>query len=230
MIPSDKNTINLPKAFPLLGGHFSAAQGMPLDLTAANKELQKVNLDDTALFSSFIFDSLASHGKQFGYGGYLEPRAIYHRSAVFGTEPQHMRSIHLGLDVWAPADTAVYAPWDGEIHSFQDNDEFGNYGPTIILKHPIGSETIYSLFGHLSRKDLAGIYVGMKVQQGDALCTIGPFPENGNWPAHLHFQLIKDLQNNSGDYPGVCTPAEKDFYQENCPDPFSILFPDGLEE
>ena len=46
---------------------------------------------------------------------------------------------------------------------------------------------------------------------------------NGDYPPHLHFQIINDLQGNFGDYLGVCSANELDFYKENCPDPNLIL-------
>jgi hypothetical protein len=47
--------------------------------------------------------------------------------------------------------------------------------------------------------------------------------ENGNWPPHLHFQVIKDIRIKDGDYPGVCATSEKKKYLTNCPDADLIL-------
>lgn len=47
--------------------------------------------------------------------------------------------------------------------------------------------------------------------------------ENGQWPPHLHFQLIASMEGWEGDYPGVCRYSEKDHYLLNCPDPDLIL-------
>jgi hypothetical protein len=47
--------------------------------------------------------------------------------------------------------------------------------------------------------------------------------ENGNWPSHLHFQIILDLQDWQGDYPGVCKYSERQLWLDNCPDPDLIL-------
>jgi peptidoglycan LD-endopeptidase LytH len=46
---------------------------------------------------------------------------------------------------------------------------------------------------------------------------------NGDWPPHLHFQLITDMMGNTGDFPGVCLPEEKQAYKVLCPDPIGIL-------
>ena len=57
----------------------------------------------------------------------------------------------------------------------------------------------------------------------DEYAHVGPFPENGDWPPHLHFQLMWDLMGNFGDFPGVCSKRDMDTYQANCPDPNLIL-------
>lgn len=47
--------------------------------------------------------------------------------------------------------------------------------------------------------------------------------ENGDWPPHLHFQVIHDMEFKKGDYPGVCSISERERYLKNCPDPDLIL-------
>jgi hypothetical protein len=47
--------------------------------------------------------------------------------------------------------------------------------------------------------------------------------KNGDWPPHLHFQLIWDLGGKWGDYPGVAAERDLEFYKENCPDPNWII-------
>ena len=49
------------------------------------------------------------------------------------------------------------------------------------------------------------------------------FSENGNWPPHLHFQLILGIESYHGDYPGVCNDGDLDFYKNNCPNPMFVL-------
>jgi hypothetical protein len=55
---------------------------------------------------------------------------------------------------------------------------------------------------------------------------IGDFPANGDWPPHLHFQVMTDMMGMKGDFAGVCTLSEKQKYQQICLDPNLIL---GLE-
>ena len=37
---------------------------------------------------------------------------------------------------------------------------------------------------------------------GQEIARLGDFPSNGDWPPHLHFQLITDLLDREGDFPG----------------------------
>jgi len=209
--------------FPVLGEKLTASNTLALDFTAKNETLQNLDLADTAGFERYILGQLEESGKTYGVGGYLEKRAIYRRSEVFGTSDTSFRDIHLGVDIWTQAGTPIYVPLDGKVHSFQDNEGFGNYGPTIILSHDLGDKPLFTLYGHLCRADLEELYIGKEVKAGELLCHIGPFPENGDWPAHLHFQLMWDLGGNAGDYPGVAAETDLEFYRENCPDPDWIL-------
>ena len=217
-------------AFPIMGEVLQPENTLPLDFTEANGALAEVNLSDTAEFNAFVFNQMRTANKKYGVGGYLEKRAIYRRSEVFATESANFRNIHLGVDIWAAAGSPVYAPLAGKIHSFQDNVGFGNYGPTLILSHQLGEKTLYSLYGHLSSTNLSSFEVGREVSAGERICEVGPFPENGDWPPHLHFQLIRDMGDFWGDYPGVAAEIDLAFYKENCPDPAPLIGILGLKK
>jgi len=63
----------------------------------------------------------------------------------------------------------------------------------------------------------------MAVRKGAKIAEIGPFPENGGWPPHLHFQIILDILGMEGDFPGVCRASERAVWKSLCPDPNLIL-------
>lgn len=195
---------------------------LPMDFTAANKDLNAEILDDVNRFSGYVTQQLAQHQCQFGIGGYAEHRSIYARSAHFDTD-EEPRRLHLGIDIWGAAGTLVYAPLNGEIHSFRFNDVYGDYGATIILRHQLAGHTFHTLYGHLSLADLEGLSVNDKVVAGQVLAHFGRIAENGHWPPHLHFQVIEDMEGKEGDYPGVCRYSEREKYLANCPDPNIIL-------
>ncbi|MEY4274012.1 MAG: hypothetical protein RL638_960 [Bacteroidota bacterium] len=198
----------------LFNQSLTPTNSIALDLSAANTDLNAKIFGNIEAFTNYIDAKL--DGK-IGFGGYLEHRVIYEAHDNFATASSDFRNIHLGMDFWTKAGTPVFAPLDGIVHSFQVNPGSGNYGPTIILYHP--AEEIYSLYGHLASADLAQIQIGDSIVQGQELCHLGEAHENGNWPPHLHFQLIRDLQGMNGDYPGVCSQRDVDFYRDNCPDP-----------
>ncbi|SFE31847.1 Peptidase family M23 [Chitinophaga sp. CF118] len=195
---------------------------LPMDFTAANKDLNPEILDDVYLFTDYVTKQLAQHQCLFGIGGYAEHRSIYARSAHFDTE-EEPRRLHLAVDIWGPAGTTVYVPLDGEIHSFRFNDIDGDYGATIILRHELEGRIFHTLYGHLSLADLEGLSENDKIVAGQVLAHFGDIPENGHWPPHLHFQVIEDMEGKKGDYPGVCRYSEREKYLANCPDPNIIL-------
>ena len=155
-------------------------------------------------------------------GGYDEDRAIYSGEAfTAGDEP---RTIHLGLDIAAPAGTPVFAPLAGVVHSFQDNAAPFDYGPTIILEHNVASGvTFHTLYGHLSRESLEGLRAGRIFSAGQEIATLGTAEVNGNWPPHLHFQVVLDIAERKGDFPGVFRKSQRDYWKRVCPDPRSLL-------
>ena len=198
----------------------------PFDFTASNTELSPEDILDTERFSAWVNTKLAETNCRYGIGGYMEHRTLYARSELFNTEDEPRR-LHLGVDIWADAGTPVYAPIEGIVHSFQDNDHFGDYGPTIILEHNLGGLTLYTLYGHLNRESLIGLTIGKHITKDEQIAVFGNQEVNGHWPPHLHFQLMFDMEDKWGDYPGVGYYSEKKNYLQNIPDPNLILkFPD----
>ena len=201
----------------------AATRVATLDFTAANPLLaQTQRLRDTFVFDAVVDEMLSAQQATVGIGGYLENRVIYRRSAHFD-DTVEARSLHLGVDVWVPAGTPVAAPLAAVVHSLADNNNFGDYGPTIILQHELEGTAFFSLYGHLTRTDLAGLATGQAVAAGQVIAHVGPHPENGDWPPHLHFQLIADMQGRWGDFPGVAAPSERAYWAALCPDPMLVL-------
>ncbi len=196
-----------------------------MDFTAGNTELTENILLDNTLFSQYVNKKLQSHQALYGIGGYAEHRTIYSRSAVFNSigKLEEPRRLHLGIDIWGAAGTPVYAPLGGVIHSYGFNDRFGDYGATIILLHQLNGEVFHTLYGHLSIQNLTNLEEGKYISIGEQIGCFGEPFENGHWPPHLHLQVIRDMQENWGDYPGVCAFGEKEKYLQNCPDPDYIL-------
>ncbi|MEO5500727.1 MAG: peptidase M23, partial [Ginsengibacter sp.] len=64
---------------------------------------------------------------------------------------------------------------------------------------------------------------GDQIQKGQLIAHFGKENENGHWPPHLHFQVIENIGDYQGDYPGVCKESEREYYLQNSPDPDLIL-------
>ncbi len=189
---------------------------IPFDFTTNNKEINLDLISDTEKFSNWVNDKLTASKATFGIGGYNENRTLYSRSNLFSGE--QARTLHLGVDIWGVAGTPVHAPLGGMVHSYAFNDNFGDYGATIILQHNLDTTSFFTLSGHLSLSDLTDMRVGKFVTRGEVFAHFGEPHENGNWPPHLHFQVIEDIGLFMGDYPGVCTIKEASKYLSNSPD------------
>ncbi|MGS0747177.1 peptidoglycan DD-metalloendopeptidase family protein [Halpernia sp. GG3] len=194
-----------------------------LDLSASRTDKLDLDLADAKMFEEFVENHLSQNNAKVAFGGYLEHRNLYKRSENFNDKNTEERNIHIGLDLWIKAGTSVLSALDGKIHSFQNNMAHGDYGPTIILEHHIDGLIFYTLYGHLSLESLDGKTEGQSVKKGQKIAELGKPPINGDYAPHLHFQIIKDIENKKGDYPGVCSSKDVDFYKENCPNPYLLL-------
>ena len=196
---------------------------VPLDLSVANANLANQKLNTAKDYEHYIQDYLEKNQAKIAFGGYKEHRNLYQRSTVFKNHDSDERNIHIALDLWINEPAPIYAALDGTIHSFQNNDALGDYGPTLILKHQVGNFTFHTLYGHLSLDSLEEKKIGNFVKKGQQIANLGLPPINGDYAPHLHFQIIIDMEKKMGDYPGVCNQKRLAFYLENCPDPNLLL-------
>jgi 4-aminobutyrate aminotransferase-like enzyme len=119
------------------------------------------------------------------------------------------------------AGSPVFAPLDGIVHSFRNNSAHLDYGPTIILQHSVADNqlTFFTLYGHLSVDSLDDLYEGKHIAQGTPFARIGDASVNGGWPPHLHFQIITDMLDRIGEFPGVALPGQRATRLSLSPDP-----------
>lgn len=156
---------------------------------------------------------------RWGVGGYLERRTTQmYNSPLFADE----RTVHLGIDIWGPARTPVFAPGDGIIWGQNDNDNPRDYGPTVITEHGRGDAAFWVLLGHLSRDSLALHQPGDRVRAGEVIGYFGAESENGGWLPHLHLQVATS-EPAEADMPGVVRPSDVSAARVLYPDPRSIL-------
>ena len=168
-------------------------------------------------------------------GRYLEPRLLYadeHFSSTADTAANafatERRTVHLGIDLFAPAGTPVCAVLEGIVERVDACPEPLDYGTLIILKHePAPGVCFYSLYGHLSSA-CRGLVAGTRVQRGEVIAELGAVNDNGGWPPHLHFQLATDLLQTARNFPGVCRASETRAWASICPDPSPVFGPQAF--
>ncbi len=221
--------INASSTGPVTEFNLSTEPLHVFDLSVGSFELGlPEDTDTTEKFTKRLFGQLEGMGKRIGVGRYSEPRLIY-ASEDFKTQGENgpeYRTMHIGLDVFLPAGAAVVAPLAGQIHSLAYNSARLDYGGCIILEHRVddGAPLVfYTLYGHLSKKSLEGSNIGQAVTQGQVFAWLGDASENGDWPPHLHLQIITDLLGFEGTYPGVARPSELEVWKSLSPDPNLML-------
>jgi murein DD-endopeptidase MepM/ murein hydrolase activator NlpD len=195
----------------------------PIDLSISNTDLWKIDMENSADFENYIETIFQKNDSKVAFGGYIEERNLYKSSPLFNGRESEKRNIHIGMDLWIKAGTPILAALDGIVYGFDFNAGKGNYGPTIILKHSIEKHLFYTLYGHLSVESIENIEIGNVVKKGQQIGTLGDASVNGGYSPHLHFQIIKEIKDYLGDYPGVCSRNDLDYYLENCPNPNLLL-------
>ena len=207
---------------PILGRALETDECKPLDFGMSSRLLARVgDLRDPAAYAQPLREALGEDAVGIGY--YNEARPIY-LADMFAIDHHERRTVHLGVDLFAPPGTPIHAPLHGTIHCLADHAGEQDYGPTLILEHEVEAvPTFYTLYGHLAPDALDRWERGQRVAAGELLAHIGDYPRNGNWAPHLHFQIITDMLDYDGNFPGVCSPRQRAIWTALSPDPNHIL-------
>ena len=88
---------------------------------------------------------------------------------------------HTGIDIYAPHGSKVRATADGVV---EFAGWYGDYGKTVIIRHPSGYLTLYA---HLSKID---VKEGQRVKAGDVVGRVGSTGRSTG--PHLHYEVIRD--------------------------------------
>lgn len=159
-------------------------------------------------------------------GYYNEPRLLY-TDGAFQQGPwkaSNRRTIHLGVDVFAPAATEIHAPLDGVVCVCENRQTSLDYGGMVVLQHTTPSgDSFYSLYGHLNPEVCQKLQLGQKLKAGEVFAVLGTQVQNGGWLPHLHLQLAMDIEGLGTDWPGVADPDERKFWNSMCPNPAVLL-------
>ena len=220
-------------AAPAVQSYLASATPSPLFLPALGESrtlslLTNGQHPDMPPFSDRAFDAwFADQAKGrplYGLGSYLEKRTVYATPQFADVASPEWRTMHLGIDVFAPAGTSVYAPLAGRVLYLTYNADLLDYGHTLILEHDAGGVMFYTLYGHLGASLPTLLAKGERVAPGQLIAHLGDWHENGGWAAHIHFQVMTDmLDQNSGNFFGVGHESLVDVWSEICLDPNLIL-------
>ncbi len=208
---------------PVLGMDLRHEPSIVLDWSIASPMLGADERENSEpIITERVFAAMRDAGVHAAVGRYNEPRLLYVSSA-FGTGGRitdERRTVHIGLDLFAEAGTPVFAPFDGVVHAFHDNNAPCDFGPVIILEHATDEGTpFFTLYGHLSRESLVGLSIGKSIKAGDQIASLGTPDVNGNWTPHLHLGIMTDLFDLGTEFPGVCRPSFREEWLSFCPDP-----------
>ena len=202
-----------------------------IDLSVGSLDIPRLeDVQDVTALTAKVTGQITREHAALGIGRYDEVRLAY-TSPLFaraGNDGPENRTVHIGVDLFVPAGSPVYAPFNGRVHSVRNNAGSLDYGPTIVLEHDIPAESagpasFHTLYGHLSLQSLAGLEPGTPIRGGERIATLGDSDVNGGWPPHLHFQLIVDMLDREGDFPGVAPPSQREIWLSLCPDPSPLL-------
>jgi 4-aminobutyrate aminotransferase-like enzyme/Ser/Thr protein kinase RdoA (MazF antagonist) len=201
---------------------FTQASKIWLDWSVNNKNL--------ARSWEAIEAEMHAAGADVAIGHYCEDRNVY-ESDFFVDEGKESRTVHLAVDLFAPAGTPVYAALDGKVFLFNDNTAHLDNGPMIVLEHETDQGVkFHTLYAHLSRESLEGLSVGKEIKSGQQIATMGTEEVNVGWPPHTHFQIIMDLCDMANDIFGVAALSELPVWRSICPNPNLILrIPEGTD-
>jgi murein DD-endopeptidase MepM/ murein hydrolase activator NlpD len=198
-----------------------------LDLSVGSRLRGEAVADlDVDRLGYLIDETMADAGTGFAFGRYAEPRDLYNSEHFAGDGAGERRTVHLGLDLFCVAGTPVLAPLDGKVELLANNARELDYGPMLVLQHDgMNSDAFFTLYGHLGAEVLEDLAAGQPVNAGQQIATVGAPPQNGNWPPHLHFQLILDLMDFGVDFPGVARASQQEYWLGLSPSP-AAFFPE----
>lgn len=164
------------------------------------------------------YDAEFIRTRKWGIGRYNERRVDMYATPLFGGK----RNIHMGIDIWAKAGEPVNSFYNGEVAYADNNNQPGDYGPTIVIAYELNETILYALYGHLSEESLQEISIGEQIKKGEQIADLGDPEVNGGWEPHLHFQLSTE-DPGEADMPGVVGEEKRAEALEIYPDPRIVL-------
>ncbi|MFK7859737.1 MAG: aminotransferase class III-fold pyridoxal phosphate-dependent enzyme [Granulosicoccus sp.] len=203
---------------PMFGTSLEDVPVMTLSVDAVSIPKNPFRLDS--------IEATSLGGEGLSLGGYGEPRLVY-TDAAFRAVPYNAskrRTVHLGVDVFAPAGTEVVVVLSGVVIAVENRTSHLDYGGLVVLEHRNDEDDrFYSLYGHLDPESCKHLSVGHVVDAGRTIGRLGTSKCNGGWAPHLHLQLALSLAGMGIDWPGVACPDDRGLWCSLCPNPAALL-------
>jgi len=190
------------------------------DFSSANPIVSQYDAADFERFQQLVFSELASTGKNWGVGRYLEERRL-----LLTPYPQMQaegRFFHVGLDIVVPQGWPLYAPLSCVVVEADFDTGLGNYGGYVKLRHELGGVIFYSLYGHLDTRHV--VKAGERLEAGQQLGNIGADQSSGGWFTHTHLQVITEAAEVAGrGLQGYVTAADLGEIEALFPSPYPLF-------
>ena len=229
-----------PPAGKVTSVDFGTDAYVVLDTSVSSPDYLPAELSDRrgarnpGAMARWINRTMEDHGAIAAIGRYDEYRLIYGGNGFLDFSG-HIRTLHLGIDVYQQAGSPVFAALPGVIHSVSNYPESCDYGGVVLIRHELPGEfspdqsepgernCFYTLYGHLDPGSISSLTPGASVAAGEKVGRMGAEAVNGEWPPHLHFQIILDLLSEQDTFFGVASHQHCRVWRSICPDPGPLL-------
>lgn len=208
---------------PLVGIDFATAPPCVLDLGIGSALLgADPEHGHGQALAAAIAAELQRAGASVGIGRHDEARFAPDAYRSIGVEQpvDELATVHLGMDVFVSAGTALCAPLAGVVHAVAVHAGEA----CVVLQHTLaGVPDFFTLYRHLAAGSIAALAKGQSIARGQALGTVATFAHNGGGPTRVHFQLALDLLDSGADFPHRVPVAERALWAALSPDPNLVL-------
>jgi 4-aminobutyrate aminotransferase-like enzyme/Ser/Thr protein kinase RdoA (MazF antagonist) len=173
-----------------------------------------------------ISSELRRVGSTVGIGRHDEARftSAAYRSIGKDSPTDELTTIHLGVDVYAEADTEVRAPLPATVLRVTHGNAVSGSGATVILRHRWGDDgSCFTIYRHLLVESVSGLVAGQHVESGRVIGRTGSSEPGTRTPAPLHFQLATDLLDREEGPPAMVPMAHRQVWRGLSPSPNMLL-------
>ncbi len=161
-------------------------------------------------------------GASVGIGRHDEARFAPDAYRSIGVEQPvaELATVHLGVDVFVSAGTAVHAPLAGVVRAVAVQD-----GEASVVLHHSSADApdFFTLYRHLAADSVAALAQGGQVDRDAEMGKVAASAQNGGEPAHVHFQIASDLLDLDTGFPSRVPVAERAVWTAFSPDPNLVL-------